>query len=115
MQKIKEMPVLVYCGKVNIMKNISLTVPLLAFAFLSACFTSCDNKAEVHKSIICYIDFSENPNWDQRVGYYADVVNNSIIKNMSFNDRIVVLPIDNGTTTNSSELIDRSLKKQFAY
>lgn len=77
------------------------------------CSLSCTKPP--HKNIICYIDFSENPNFDKRVNYYNDVMNNSIIGNMSFEDRIVVLPIDNGTLTNSSEIIIDSLKKQSDY
>ncbi len=98
-----------------IMKNKSTFLPLIAMALLiSSCNSSCTKKV-VHKNIICYIDFSVNPNWDARINYYGDVINNSIIKNMSYNDRIVILPIDNGTTTNSQEILNNSLKKQFDY
>jgi hypothetical protein len=97
------------------MKKISSTLSLIAFAFLVTILVSSCGKEKVHKNIICYVDFSENPNRDKRVAYYVEVINNSIIKNMSFNDRIVILPIDNGTITNNIELLDKSLNKQFDY
>lgn len=97
------------------MKKISSTLSLIAFAFVVTILVSSCGKEKVHKNIICYVDFSENPNRDKRVADYAEVINNSIIKNMSFNDRIVILPIDNGTITNNIELLDKSLKKQFDY
>ena len=97
------------------MKKISSTLSLIVLAFIVTILVSSCGKEKVHKNIICYVDFSENPNRDKRVADYAEVINNSIIKNMSFNDRIVILPIDNGTITNNIELLDKSLKKQFDY
>ena len=97
------------------MKNISSILSLIVFAFIVTILVSSCGKEKVHKNIICYVDFSENPNRDKRVAYYAELINNSIIRNMSFNDRIVILPIDNGTITNNIELLDKSLKKQFDY
>lgn len=97
------------------MKRISSSLSLIALVlFVTILVSSCE-KEKVHKNIICYVDFSENPNRAKRVADYAEVINNSIIKNMSFNDRIVILPIDNGTITNNIELLDKSLKKQFDY
>lgn len=96
------------------MKN-NFTLSFIIYALLLAFIPSCKTNPPIHRNIICYIDFSENPNFDKRVAYYSEIVNNIIIKNMSFNDRLIVLPIDNGTVTNSSEIIDSSLKKQFDY
>jgi len=97
------------------LKNNSTLYLLSICCFALICFASCNTKQPPHKNIICYVDFSVNPNRDKRVADYAELINNSIIKNMSFNDRIVILPIDNGTITNNIELLDKSLKKQFDY
>ncbi len=95
--------------------KIKNSIHLFVTCFLiSAFFTSC-NKEEKHKNIICFVDFSVNPNWEKRVAYYSETLSGSILKNMKYRDRIVVLPIDNGTTTNSGELLLETFKKEFDY
>jgi len=72
-------------------------------------------KAAVHKNIICFIDFSNEPLFPGRVNYYAGIAATEIIAQMSYGDRIVILPVDNGTLTNSGELIDFTFKNEGDY
>ena len=95
-------------------RNITMAVVAIC-AFYSVINCSCNSKKNVHRTIICFIDFSETPKWEERISDYTDVVNNSIIKNMGYNDKLIILPIDKQTTQNSTPIIVESLKKQLDY
>lgn len=92
------------------MKYVSLILTMAICITIQSC-----KKEKIHRNIICLVDFSVNPQWEARLDYYEDVIASSVVPNMSYEDRLVVLPIDNGSVTNSEELLDDSLKKQFDY
>lgn len=92
------------------MKYLLTSVAVLICLSIQSC-----KKDRTHRNIICLVDFSVNPQWEERLDYYEDVIATSVIPNMSYEDRLVVLPIDNGSVTNSEELLDFTLKRQFDY
>lgn len=99
------------------MKNSLLIFVLLIFTIS---FQSCDEVKNILEddekeslNIICFIDFSGSiPK--NTLEWYKNCVRDNIIKSMKIKDRIVILPIDYGSSTSSQEILTLDFS-QFNY
>lgn len=57
------------------------------------------------KNFICVVDFSDSKNALERLQFYMNVIKDNIIPKLGIYDKISVIPIDNASLTNSSDII----------
>ena len=65
---------------------------------------------EKQVSVICLVDFS-NSIPETTVKDYKDVIKTNIFRNLSFKDKILILPIDKGSKTSSVEIFSLDFEK----
>ena len=61
------------------------------------------------KNIICIVDFSDSRNATERLIFYMNVIKTNIIPKLGLQDKITVLPIDQASITNSSDILLKDL------
>lgn len=57
------------------------------------------------RNIICVVDFSSTINSQERQTFYMNIIKNNVIKQLAMTDKIIVIPIDKASVTNSSEIL----------
>lgn len=88
--------------------KLTLLFTALIFVFSSCRDISFKQKRKV-RNFVCVVDFSSSPNSLERQEFYLNVIKNNVIKNLALTDRIIVIPLDKASTTNSSEIFIENL------
>lgn len=78
---------------------------IAAFILLSSCKWGEKHVAPKGKNIICVVDFSDSKNAATRLQFYMTVIKDNIIPTLGLHDKIVVMPIDKASITNSSDIL----------
>lgn len=92
---------------------------LFLFAVLLS-FSSCtntvsDNSEDLPYNIICFIDFSETPDWEDRMNSMKVIIQNSVINKLGYNAKLIILPLDKGSITGSKEILIGTTRDEFDY
>ncbi len=92
-------------------QNYSLKTVLLlaACAFILFSCSRVSKSGKKTRNIVCVVDFSSSANSRERQEFYLNVIKTNVIKQLSPTDRIIVLPIDKASTTNSAEIYIENL------
>jgi len=100
----------------NLVKSISsIFFLLLLVLLLNACKSSADKQAARQKQIVCFIDFSETADWPARMEKMQALVANSVIGKLSFNTKLIILPIDKASATGGKEILTGTTLDEFDY
>ena len=82
--------------------------------FVCCFLLGCNNK-QPHNNIICFVDFSEAPEWNKRLEDFRNLIQHAVIGNMRVEESIVVLPIDKASLTAGTEIYKATFKKELQY
>lgn len=90
---------------------------LFLFVVLCSGFscTNSDKSDKLPYNIICFIDFSETPDWEARMNSMKGIIQNSVINKLGFNVKLVILPLDKGSITGSKEILTGTTLDEFDY
>jgi len=64
------------------------------------------------RSVIVLVDFSSAQHFPERSSYYGGIIGKEMIENLGMHDRLVVLPIDRASLSNSEEIFLADLSKE---
>lgn len=78
---------------------------------------SCDNADRKIKqqNVICFIDFSETPDWPDRMRSMKEVIKKSIIAKLPYNTKLVILPLDKSSANASKEILVATIADEFDF
>ena len=63
------------------------------------------------KNIICMVDFSHSKNSNQRLLFYMNTIEKEIFPKLNCYDKILVIPIDNASITNTTDIFADDFSK----
>lgn len=94
----------------NYSSNIKLTIILLTIVCtFNSCKWGSKREAPKGKNVICVVDFSDCENITERLQFYKDVISQNIIPKLDLYDKITVIPVDQASTTNTSDILLKDL------
>lgn len=97
------------------MKIYKVTISFICILAIAFFFTGCKKATKNGKNIICFVDFSDSKNTSSRLDFYKEVIHKSILINLNMYDRLIILPIDKSSVTNSTEIFFVDMSKKSFY